>query len=481
MIYPKFQYSIFLSLSFVILLPIQVFSQKNCSTPEDTHQNTIQISDATALQSAISSLTSGTTLLLDNGTYKIGRSLNIQVPDVTIRSKSGQRDAVILDGDHQSTSAVADFTNIIFGIHTSNVTIADLSIRRVRHHGIHIYPGANGNIKHITLHNLHVYDCGQQQIKVNSNGGDPASWVDSSSLQCSVVEVKNHNFLQKESYGCYSGGLDVHGGFGWIVRDNLFKNIHCEGGLLEHAVHFWSRSRDAFISNNRFENSYRAIGLGMKQEASGHTRVYPDNEGEKPYFDFIGGIVVNNVIFNDSTVKLETGIELMNIKGTQILHNTIVSLTQPFNSMEYRWPNTNVFIMNNLFSHNLMPRNDAQAETDANIQNTPEGYFANRITGDLTLTDKAVNAIDKAVSTTYAVEKDFNYTTRSKPDIGAYEYTLGTSLLRPSKLPVLGMENIRLTLRRNPMRDKNLWEFEAPCQIYRITGQHVRTLMPVVK
>jgi hypothetical protein len=47
------------------------------------------------------------------------------------------------------------------------------------------------------------------------------------------------------------GGIDAHNAVGWIVRDNTFRKIRSPAGsVAEHAVHFWSGSRDTLVERN---------------------------------------------------------------------------------------------------------------------------------------------------------------------------------------------------------------------------------------
>ena len=257
---------------------------------------------------------------------------------------------------------------------------------------------ASGGIVRLLLRNLHVYDAGQQLIKVNSNGLTPPSWVDSSVLECSRIEFRDNSVMEGQGGGYYTGGLDLHGGSGWVVRGNLFRNIQREGKLMEHAVHMWSKSRGAVIEGNRFEDVVRAIGLGMKTAATTLERRYPDGRGDAPYFDFLEGVVRNNVIWNRAGVHMESGIELMNVLDVAVLHNTVVSADKPFTSIEYRWPNTQVELRNNLVSHNILSRDGALATWEANVANASNvapSLFRDAAAGDLHLSDQAAAAIDK--------------------------------------------------------------------------------------
>jgi hypothetical protein len=384
----------------------------------------LRVSGTGALVEAVASAEAGTVILVADGNYRLSRPLVFRTPGVTLRSESGNRDKVILDGKRGvGKLRRQNCANEIIAVRASGITIADLSICHARDHGVHIFPGRGGDIENVAMRNIHVYDCGQQLIKVNSNGGDPLCWADRGILEDSLVEFIDNSIMQDMGSHFYTGGLDVHGGSGWIIRRNTFRNIQRKGRLMEHAVHMWSKCRDTVVEQNRFIDCYRAVGFGMKRQPRGSTRQYRDGAGSDPYFGHVGGVIRNNFIFNRAGIHLESGIELMNVTGTRVYHNTVVSHDKPFSSIEYRWPNTRVRIMNNIVSSNIKRRNNADALLKRNIRNAPPTLFQDYDAGDLHLAPTAARAIDRGMPLRDAASKvDIDGNKRdAHPDIGADE------------------------------------------------------------
>ena len=92
-------------------------------------------SQSASLRAVVAAAAEGTTILLHPGAYdmSLGDSNSRLVFDtngVTLRSLNGDRDSVILDGAYQ--------TNELISIYASNVTIADLTLRRAYDHPVHI-------------------------------------------------------------------------------------------------------------------------------------------------------------------------------------------------------------------------------------------------------------------------------------------------------------------------------------------------------
>jgi hypothetical protein len=400
-------------------------------------QTTIELGPGGDLPGRIRQAQAGTTIRLRDGTYPVAGTLQIVADRITLTSKSGNREAVILDGNLAGLPLSRDnFLSEIVQVRASNVTISDLTIRYAGAHGIHA-SGGSETIRHLVVRNVHILDCGEQFIKVNSNGDQThLTWVDSGLVEHSLLEFQNTSVVHDMGTYDYTGGIDIHGGRDWIIRSNTFRNFWRNDRLQEHAIHFWSRSRGSLVENNTFINCWRAVGFGMKTEAQGLTRSYPDGAGESPYFDHVDGIVRNNVVYNDANHRLESGIELANVTGAQIYHNTIFSRTSPFNSIEYRWPNTRVTIKNNLCSHRIMERDGAQAVLATNLTPATAALFVNQDGENLHLQPTAISAIRQASSleSGLAGQDMDGYAVASPADIGADQQGKGVGLA-PWRLP----------------------------------------------
>jgi len=188
---------------------------------------------AQQLPSIVAGAEPGTTILLKDGIYHIRKEpLLFSQPSVTLRSYSGKRSTVILDGGQYEAEAVV-------AIRAKEISIADLTIRHARRHPVHISGGGHDAM----LYNLHVIDGGRQFIKVNPSSD--GSLNDRGTLACSRLELTaaGRAYVEANPAGglrCYTGGIDAHQAWGWVVRDNAFEGFYClNGGLAEHAIHFW--------------------------------------------------------------------------------------------------------------------------------------------------------------------------------------------------------------------------------------------------
>jgi len=334
---------------------------------------------ARALSGIVASAPTGSTIRLGAGTYNLdGGRLVFNHPGVTLRSASGNRNDVILDGRYQSPEIVS--------IVASSVTIADLTVARAFDHPVHISPPGGSTISAIRIYNVRVMDPGQQAIKINPT--DATNTIDNGSIQCSLVELTDEGrpFIRDS---CYTGGIDAHRARGWSVADNVIRGFWCPVGLAEHGIHFWRNSRDTVVERNVVVNNARGIGFGLGGSAAdGH----------------VNGIIRNNfVVVNDDRVfasqgGFDVGIGLESAANAKILHNSVVSTRTPFSSIEWRWRGTTATITNNLTSHALRPRNGATALMAGNLTSVPLSYFRNVSTNDLHLLPGASAALRRGVS-----------------------------------------------------------------------------------
>ena len=295
----------------------------------------------------------GTTILLEDGRYPLGgETLYLARPGVTLRSRSGRRNAVILDGEGYRTATLVE-------VRAPGVTVADLTLRQARHHLVHLAGGADD----ATLHNLHLIDAGQQLVKVNPS--HDGQWNDRGLLACSRLELtaEGRAWVEGHPVGqlrCYTGGIDAHQARDWTVRDNEFEGIYCSnGGLAEHAIHFWQGSRDTRVERNVIRNCARGIGFGLG--ASGATRAYPDQEPLPGYAGHLGGVIARNVVTSNLGHGFDTGIGLEQAWRAQVFENRVETDAIGHGlAIDVRFPQSTPWITNNHIPSPIRVRDGAR-------------------------------------------------------------------------------------------------------------------------
>ena len=373
-------------------------------------------SQVNTLQSILDVARPGDTIQLSDGLYSLPQTLVFRTPGVTLRSKSGNRLGVILDGGY----AIGD----VLLLQRSDITIADLTLTRSNWHLVHVVPGG-GSTSGTTLHNLRAVDGGEQFIKVNAADGQ---YADNGIVRCSSLEMTDvgRTFVRNN---CYTGGVDLLHARGWQVSANTFSGFWCGSGLSGHAILTWSGSRDTIADRNVIINSARGIGFGLGSSIEGRT--YEDSPcGAISTIGHYGGAITNNfVMANDarlfaSEAGFDTGIGLEQSCETTVVHNTVVSTTAPrSSSIEWRFANTTALVANNLVTHALLPRDGGRAGLAGNVGGAPLSLFVDVAGANLHLVPGATAAIGTGAALAAPLPSDIDGERRdAAPDVGADEY-----------------------------------------------------------
>ena len=367
--------------------------------------DSIYVQNVSELNQAITTAnnTGNRTIALASGTYELTDPLAITGANITIRGASGNRDDVILTGGGMNQDAIWQ----IFMVFADNCTIADMTMGWVATHAIQVH-GEN-DADNLLVHNVHILDTYEQMIK-GSWGNDDNMSANDAIIECSLFE-----YSDKIGPQYYIGGIDVHHGKDWIVRENTFKYIRSpnQDRLAEFAIHFWNSSEGTTVEKNTIINCDRGIGFGMAE--SSH----------------IGGIIKNNFIYGDSTNK-DVGIALESATDSKVYNNTIFQEHDYHYAIEFRFATTSgLIIRNNLANRAIAARdNEAQGELSHNITNAQSSWFTNPAIGDLHLANNSLDMIIDQAIKVQDVNDDFDGNTRGiLSDIGADEYNKSLLLL----------------------------------------------------
>jgi hypothetical protein len=368
----------------------------------------VNVSTEAQLQAAITTLTSGTTVMIAPGTYVLTRTLYVKGPlaDVVIRGASNRRDDVVLQGRGMTNP---DYGAVEFGIwaggDVQRLTIANLQIRDVYFHPIIMNAGPQSP----RLYNIHLVNGGQQLLKTNP--ADDGSGINNGIIEYSVFEYA------PQSRDWYANAIQVLAGSNWIIRNNLIKNIKAPAGeQAGPAVLAWFSASGTIVEGNTFINCQREISFGLIERTPN---------------DHTGGIIRNNFIYRDATVDGDVAIGVFDSPGTKVLNNTIYTAGTYGAAIEYRFPNTTgVVISNNLTNKAITARDGGTATVTGNSTTATLDMFVSPATGDMHLRPTAAAAIDHG-SALADVTTDWDGAPRSSggavPDLGADEFIPGSS------------------------------------------------------
>ncbi len=373
---------------------------------------TVSSGDVLSLMRHVKAAFPGTVILLEDGLYFLpfNRSLLVNVPELTIRGASGNREAVRLEGGSNAITVNAD-----------GFTIADLTIQAPRFHAIQVR-GERG-VSQTHIYNVHLLVAGQQFIKVSAGDGTRGKFADEGVVACSTIEYSTFSKGNDKTPPSYTNGIDILAGRGWVIRDNTFRRIRSEKGPAGPAILTWRNSQDTVIKRNKIVDCWRGIALGL-----GHPNKR-SRGGSTVRYDHQDGLVENNVIVALQEVA-DAAIENNFAHNSQILHNTIFYATHLKHrvnwAIEYRYGPTSATIQNNLSNlpiRERIPKPQHLAVLGGNMTNAKSHWFQDLAGGDVHLV-AAAPAIDQGV--TFAkTHRDFDDTQRplgQAPDPGADEW-----------------------------------------------------------
>jgi len=312
-------------------------------------------------------------ILLEDGIYTLNSAILIQSDGITVRSMSGDRSAVTVQG-----TGMDGTVSHIFLVQADNFTVTDMTLGNVYYHAIQVQPFAQAP----TMINLYIFDTHEQMIKVAYDPGNPDVHSDNGLVENCLFE-----YIAGIGPQYYIGGVDAHHARNWIVRGNTFKNIRSPSQqLAEHAIHF----------------------------CQGH----------------VGGIIRNNMIYHDNSEGFaDVGIGLESAPDAQVYNNSIYQEHTYPNAIEYRFTTTGVIISNNLTNKAIAGRDGASATCSNNITNAGTTWFANPPTGDLHLLSPVPAVVDQGLFIT-GLDDDIDRDIRPQGggyDIGADEYVFSES------------------------------------------------------
>ena len=362
----------------------------------------INVSNVTELNTAISNIQDGQTIMLAAGEYNLTRTIVLNGPDnISIRGATGNRDDVIIRGKGMTEENYGNVPHCFEVGNSDDLLIADMTIADAWYHNIHLAGSAGPMRTH--MYNLRLMDCGEQLLKVNP-GYNPTAFPDSG-----LVEYCRFEFTDRAKH-YYTNGVDVLDGAGWIVRDCEFYRIRGPVGVLAgSAILFWHYCIDPIVERCYLEECDFGITYGLGG-GPGNSKRFPDSD-----LDNEGGIIRNNVIFRQEAG--DVGISVNHAKDYVIANNTVILNGTFIWDIEYRFSNSNGIISGNLSDGSILKRNEAQATLSDNVTSVEPEWFVDSENGDFHLTAAAEGAIDQ-VTLLELVENDYDGHPREDPELG---------------------------------------------------------------
>ena len=244
----------------------------------------IHVTTVDELFAAAGCVRPGGTILIADGHYLLPTVFAIGTDDVCVRSASGDRDAVVLDGGQSEHNELFAFTEC------HRVTVADLTIRNMIQNGFKLNANIGRSVGAVTIHNCVVHNIWQRGFKGVSGpeadddrglpvrpagGGGPSRarrFVDDCVIRYCLFHNDRPKRLDDEPYerdnpdrfdGNYIAAIDVMSARNWRVHDNVFVGIRGRTGGARGAIFFWQGSEDVRIEGNSIVDCDSGMWLGL--------------------------------------------------------------------------------------------------------------------------------------------------------------------------------------------------------------------------
>jgi len=380
----------------------------------------VRVSTESQLQTALGNLQNGDTVLIADGTYNLTSTLYINGRnDITIRGTAGSTNVVLVGKGMDNAS----YGNVPFGVWSNgtNTTVAHLTIRDTWDNEIIFNPGAQSPL----VYCVRLINAGSQFVKSNPTDVNAGLGVNNGVVEYCWFEYTGNPPGDHGTGIGYFNGISAHAAQNWVVRGNLFKNLHNPDSaayLWNPSVLFWRHSVGTITEQNTFVNVDRAVAYGL--------------DNTTPYFDHSGGAVRNNFVYlspglMSASRKASSDGSLIawNSPGTQMDHNSVLLNGNEFYAIEFRFSTTtNGTARNNLSDAPVHLRDNASATLSSNATTAASVMFVNAANGDLHLLASATNVIDQA-PVLNSVTNDFDGERRprgARSDLGADEFSSQT-------------------------------------------------------
>jgi hypothetical protein len=296
------------------------------------------------------------------------------------------------------------------------VTIADLTVQNVRQNGIKI--NSNYDVDRVTIYNVISHNVWQRHIKgprVPDKDGQ-ADFAEDCRVQYCLFyndrpKQRGDEPWEDSNPGMgfnYIGGMDIMCARGWVISDNVFTGIGGKTGEARGAIFMWHNGTDCVIERNLIIDCDTGICMGNSSA-----------RGERRHAN--GFIVRNNFVVRCG----ESNILADHTRDCKVLNNTVHDPdSRNGRLLRVVHANDGLVVANNIFSGPRIVAEHYEGPIDVrnNLIRSVGDYFVDAAKGNLHLTAKAIDAIDKATADR-DVQEDIDGKPRgAKPDLGADEF-----------------------------------------------------------
>jgi hypothetical protein len=356
----------------------------------------VHVRSTEELRKAIEAGPEGATILVADGVYHLDNVVLKTRNGITIRSASGNREKVVLDGEGLQKAGQRRVCISVHGCH--DFTIADMTIQNYEY-GLLLY--GDGDIRRPLVHNMIFRNFWVRGLKGTHPQRIWDSWENLATVEqaektrprngrieyCLFTNEKPKEDVKDGFNGDYVSGIDMMWLKNWTIADNVFVNVRGHNGGGRGAIFLWVNSEDVLVERNIIVNCDRGVCFGNPMAA----------ENGMPHMT--RGIARNNFI----TAGAGQAIEFQHTVSSMACDNTVYGQDLRYRrTIEIQNGDKDARFHGNLVQGSMYIEKGVDLER--NIVGDLAGWFVNPAAGDLHLTDKGTSGQAKALPSGAAKE-----------------------------------------------------------------------------
>lgn len=372
----------------------------------------IRVASVEELFRAAEEVRPGGTILIADGHYMMPRYFELRTDNVTLRSESGRRDRVILDGAKSRHGELVGITGC------SGATVADLTIQNIRANGFKI--NSDRLATKVTIRNCVIHNIWERGVKGPAVRAEDRERFRPSDCRIEYCLFYNDRPKRYEDDpadtaqnfgGNYVGGIDAMYARRWIISDNVFVGIQGRTRGGRGAVFLWQNAEQCIVERNIIIDCDSGICLGNSFKPTDvplHCREC---------------VVRNNFIIRCP----EQGILADYTRDCRIVHNTIHDPASRLRRLiRLVHDNDGLQVSNNLLSGPPMRvETSSPVEFRGNVTRDLSDRFVDARGGNLRLKERVPEIVDSAVPLSDVAEDIGGQPRDARPDVGAHEWNVG--------------------------------------------------------
>ena len=375
----------------------------------ETGGKIIRVSNPQALIGALDAVEPGGTILLEDGHYMMPCYVEITTDDVTVRSASGERNRVIIDGAQSKHGELIGIRDC------RGVTIADLTIQNIKWNGFKI--NSETNVQKLTIYNCvihNIWQRGVKGVKVPEEGREAIRPKGCRISYCLFYNDRAKRFGDDPAdtadnfNGDYIGAIDVMYAKDWVISDNVFVGIQGRTRQGRGAVFLWHDTVGCIIERNIIIDCDAGVCLGNAHRP------------EDILIHCTGCVVRNNFI----TRAPQGGVVTVYTRDCRLVNNTIYEVPSRLGRLiRVVFDNEGLFLGNNLLcGSDIRIESQSQIKMAGNLAQDITSSLVDVVRGNLHLSEPVAVVVDKGTPLA-SIKKDIDNQLRSAvPDIGADEF-----------------------------------------------------------